>query len=372
MTEYSRFFGGPEGAVPEYNQTHDAEVYRLMFSYGVFDNVENELAVTETDPVSLGVKVDTGWAFVHGFWYHNDNALTKTLGVADPEHSRIDRIVLRLDSTTSFKISCEVKQGTPAASPSPPSLTQTDAIYEISLAQVLIEANVTSVSNSKITDERSFAASKGVVKLIENQTIAGVKTFSDGIKTDTINEETSGAGVTIDGIPIKSTLSSGITDKTRHINLTPAGAIVPATNGAEQTQVDGTNKSYYVLNYDKSTDEHAYWHFVVPEQYDGGNCVFDIWCKSAATSGAVIFVISTGDVADAATFDAALGTTITFDAKAVDGTAGDAFVASKTADPGWTAGRLATVKLTRDADNANDTAGADVSVLIIEIKFEVV
>jgi len=212
--ETSRFFGGPAGAIPEYNQTHDAEVYRLMFSYGVFDNVENKLAVTETDPLSLGVKVDTGWAFVHGFWYHNDSALTKSLGISDPTYTRIDRIILRLDSTTSFKISCEVKEGTPAPEPTPPDLTQTDAIYEISLAKVTIAANATSVSNANITDERSFAENKGlvnVVKLTGDQTIAGIKTFSSTPKMDAIAEKSGGHGVIIDGVLIKDNLvTSGI------------------------------------------------------------------------------------------------------------------------------------------------------------------
>jgi len=171
---------------------------------------------------------------------------------------------------------------------------------------------------------------------------------------------------------IDDLLSSGITDKTRHINLTPAGAIVPATNGAEQAQVNGTNFSYFVLNFDKATDEKAYWFFIVPEKYDGGNVVFNVWCKTTVTTGNVMWVIKTVDVADGATFDTALSTSITFSAKTVDGTAGDAFVASKTADPGWTAGRLAIVELSRDADNASDTADADVSMLMIEINYEVV
>lgn len=51
------------------------------------------------------------------------------------------------------------------------------------------------------------------------------------------------------------------------------------------------------------------------------------------------------------------------------GTAGDLFVASKTADPGWTAGNLATVKLSRDV--SEDDAAADISVLMIEIEWEV-
>jgi hypothetical protein len=216
--ETSRFFGGPAGAIPEYNQTHDAEVYRLMFSYGVFDNVENKLAVTETDPLSLGVKVDTGWAFVHGFWYHNDSALTKSLGAADPVNPRIDRIILRLDTVTNFKISCEVLEGTPAAEPTAPSLTQSGGIYEISLAQVLVGAGVTSVSNANITDERDFVATKplaGVVKTTGDQTIAGKKTFTDTLETDAIAEKTAAHGVTIDGINLKDDLdTSGIVAKT--------------------------------------------------------------------------------------------------------------------------------------------------------------
>lgn len=167
-------------------------------------------------------------------------------------------------------------------------------------------------------------------------------------------------------------LSEGITDKTRHINLTPAGAIVPATNGAEQAQVNGTNFSYFVLNFDKTTDEKAYWMFKVPEKYDGGNVVFNVLCKTSVTTGDVMWVIKTVDIADGATFDTALSTSIAFSAKTVDGTAGDAFVASKTADPSWTAGRYAIIELSRDADNASDTADADISVLMVDIEYEVV
>jgi len=164
------------------------------------------------------------------------------------------------------------------------------------------------------------------------------------------------------------TIGSGVYDKTRHINLTPTGAILSATNGAGLTQTDGTNKSYCTLNFDKDTDEKADWHFVVPDQYDGGNVVFNIWAKTTVTSGNVVWVITTADVADASTYDASLGTTITFDAKTVDGTAGDAFIATKTADPGWTAGRLATIRLVRDV--SEDNAAADILFLVMEIKWE--
>ncbi|MDD5435529.1 MAG: hypothetical protein PH343_08875, partial [Nitrospira sp.] len=174
MTFYSRFFGGPVGEEPEYNQNEFAEIFKTILSDGVFELL-NKLIVTETDPVSLGVKVDTGWAHIQGFFCHNDEAMIKTLGAADPVNSRIDRIILRLDTVTDFKISCEVLEGTPAAEPVAPTLTQTSSTYEISLAQVLIGAGVTSVSNANITDEREFVATKplaGVVKTTGDQTIA--------------------------------------------------------------------------------------------------------------------------------------------------------------------------------------------------------
>jgi len=169
--------------------------------------------------------------------------------------------------------------------------------------------------------------------------------------------------------PSFSELSSGQTDKTRQFNLLPAGAVIPATSGCGLTQTNGTNKSYWTLDFDTAADEYCFFHFTVPDQYDGGNVKFDIWCKSTATSGNVAFIITTADVLDSATYDASLATSIAFSAKTVDGSAGDAFVASATADPGWTAGRLAAMRLRRDT--ANDNAAADINVLMIEVEYEV-
>ena len=162
MTEYSRFFGGPVEAVPEYTQPEFAEVLEKIFTDGVFTDIDNELEVVETDPAALAVRVNTGEAWIQGFWYQNTAYLTKSLAVADPDNDRIDRIVLRLDTITNFKISIEVLEGTPGAEPTAPTLTQTASTYEISLAQVLVEATVTSIANAKITDEREYAAISGV------------------------------------------------------------------------------------------------------------------------------------------------------------------------------------------------------------------
>jgi len=176
LAEYSRFFGG--SPAPSYDQNDFSDVFKRFLSAGVFKDISYGLQVTATDPPTLGVSVKTGEAWINGFWYQNSASLTKTLQTADSSKPRIDRIVLRLDRLTNRKISCEVLTGTPATSPSAPSLTQSDNTYEISLAQVYVGAGVTYVTDSNITDERDYVKNQQGVMLFGDQTIAGVKTFS--------------------------------------------------------------------------------------------------------------------------------------------------------------------------------------------------
>lgn len=158
-------------------------------------------------------------------------------------------------------------------------------------------------------------------------------------------------------------------DKGRRAILTPAGAIVPSSGGGEQAQTDGTNFSYYTLNFDKATDEAAYWQLIVPDDYDGGNITVNIWYKTTVTSGAVVFNVQVLGREEGETFDAALGS-----AQAVTDTvpasAGNIGVCAPSAfSPGWSAGDLVIVKLLRDADNGSDTADADISVVMVEIDY---
>jgi len=197
MAIYSGFFGGPEGEEPEYTQPQFAAVLAKLFSNGIVKDFENEFAVSENDPISLSVIAKSGWGWIKGYWIHNTDDAIKTLGAADPDNPRIDRIVLRLDTTEGFEISIEVLEGTPAADPDPPELTQTAAIYEISLAQVLVGAAVTSVSNTNITDEREYAGVGGI-DLSLYVTLVGAEILTNKRITKRVGSVTSSASLTID------------------------------------------------------------------------------------------------------------------------------------------------------------------------------
>ena len=184
MAIYSGFFGSENEFL--YTQPQFAAVFAKLFSNGVTLDFEDEFDVVENDPVSLSVVVPSGWAWIEGFWIYNTEDVIKTLAAADPDNDRIDRIVLRLDRTTEFEISIEVLEGTPAADPDPPELTQTSDIYEILLKQVLVAEDATSVADEDITDEREFVVVPNTVDLVSAQTLTNKRNTKRAYSTTTL------------------------------------------------------------------------------------------------------------------------------------------------------------------------------------------
>jgi len=156
-------------------------------------------------------------------------------------------------------------------------------------------------------------------------------------------------------------------DKGRRMILSPAGAIVPESGGAEQAKTDGTNFSYYTLNFDKDADEEAYWECIVPDDYDGGNVVANIWYKSTVNAGTVSFDIAVLGREEGENFDNALGAaqTVTENVPATVNAIG--ICAPTNLAPGWAAGDLVVVKLLRDV--SDDNASADNSVVMVEVGY---
>lgn len=157
-------------------------------------------------------------------------------------------------------------------------------------------------------------------------------------------------------------------DKGRRVILTPAGAIVPTSGGAEQKQTEGTNFPYYTLNFDKDADESAFWEFIVPDDYDGETIAVNIWYKTTVNTGTVVFEVKVLGREEGEIFDAALGTGHSNPADTVPGTAGNIGICAPAAfSPAWTAGDLVILKLMRDV--SEDNAAADISVVMVEVAY---
>jgi hypothetical protein len=141
MAQIGRFIDGPL-----YGSQDFADFFTNFLSTGFFTGLETE--ATDT----MNVIVTPGSAFVEGYEYRNTNDLTLQMPTAEPSTDRIDRIVIRLDRTpdASEHVTAMVRRGTEE----PPDLMRNESVYEISLAQITVEAGKSYIEQYQITDER--------------------------------------------------------------------------------------------------------------------------------------------------------------------------------------------------------------------------
>ncbi len=110
---------------------------------------------------TMQVQVATGAATVRGILYEATATTVLAISTADPTNPRIDRVVITVippGNTDEGKATLSVLTGTPSPSPSPPALTQGSTSWQISLAQVRVNAGVTAITAGNLTDERPFTA----------------------------------------------------------------------------------------------------------------------------------------------------------------------------------------------------------------------
>lgn len=106
-------------------------------------------AVTPNDPEDMAVNVATGEALMTAGRF-TPAGVELTIPAADATHPRIDLICLADDGVLEGPSENALLKGTPQATPTVPT---TPAGY-IKLAEVLVQANATSISNANITDTR--------------------------------------------------------------------------------------------------------------------------------------------------------------------------------------------------------------------------
>lgn len=135
-----------------------------LLATGVIKGQLNEMLVY-ADSTGMQCKVKTGSAYIQGFFYKNDpTEVVLAIATANSSNPRIDRIVLQMDKSANSVV-LAVLQGVPAVSPVAPALTQNNTRWEISLAQVLVGASVSTIAAGNVTDERNFAKNANAIQV---------------------------------------------------------------------------------------------------------------------------------------------------------------------------------------------------------------
>lgn len=157
--EKSGFFNSTSGD-RMYNAADFAGYFAKLVSNGIFYASADNLRVTPGGGLSVNVLAGVMW--INGYAYENTEERKLTLAAADGVNPRIDRVVVRWDAVER-KISAMVLTGTAAASPTAPSLTRSDNIYELALADIAVAAGAVSLAAGDITDRRLDTALCGTV-----------------------------------------------------------------------------------------------------------------------------------------------------------------------------------------------------------------
>jgi hypothetical protein len=152
----SGYVGGQIGGLIWADTIND---FMTTAGIGVVPGYLNGLAGSSAG-INMNVTVASGMAVLKdGIAYLFESAQSVTMDTADGTNPRIDRIVLRLvreGQAQEGKVTLEKITGSPAASPTAPSITQSSSTWDLSICQVRVNAGVSSIAADKITDERTY------------------------------------------------------------------------------------------------------------------------------------------------------------------------------------------------------------------------
>ncbi len=130
------------GAAHDYNSG-------VFWGSDTLDLSKRGLDVEAQSPVAAAVNVRPGSALVNGALYINDAVKALSIAANASGNPRIDSIIVRKD-VAAQTCRAVVKQGTPAASPVAPTLTQSAAVWETPLADITVANGFATLAQSTI------------------------------------------------------------------------------------------------------------------------------------------------------------------------------------------------------------------------------
>lgn len=164
MAELYKFFNSTVDDPRKYGAGDFAEYLGTILSTGLLHIDKIPGLKVHVEPGTLQTYVTTGKAIMRGHLYENTTSKYLAHFIPEPQHDRIDRIVLRLDLRSAQRnILLHVKEGAPANVPVPPELQRDDFIHELSLAQIRVRANTSTLLPGDLIDERLDESLCGIV-----------------------------------------------------------------------------------------------------------------------------------------------------------------------------------------------------------------
>lgn len=144
-------YGPFKGVENAWDDDDFARFLAHLVGNGVYPNPSTGLQVIQNENMTVVVKPGAAW--INGRFLYSDGDIVLNFDNADGVLKRIDRVIIRLNHVER-KIEIAIKKGTFASSPVALALQRDADMYELALADVLINNGATAITQANITDQR--------------------------------------------------------------------------------------------------------------------------------------------------------------------------------------------------------------------------
>lgn len=132
-----------------YNAEQMSSIFNGIITDGVFASIGGSLMPIAGTGMQVVVK--TGKCWFNSTWTLNDALLPLDIPAADVSLTRIDAVVVEINSAVSTRANTiKIIKGTPSANPAKPTLANTETLHQYALGYITIGAGVTSITADKI------------------------------------------------------------------------------------------------------------------------------------------------------------------------------------------------------------------------------
>lgn len=222
-----------------YTDTETRQAHRALFlrdteATAFLLNTGNLLAVTA--PAANTIRVNTGAAVVDGYVYLNDASVDLSVANASAGQTRRDRVVLRAEYTTTFRVRLAIKQGTSGAVP---ALTQTrGSTWEMALAWYDVnDAGAISNLTSEIADASYAHFGTRVSAAMLDAAAVATAALADGA----LSADAAGRAKLAAGFFNQAT----VTDKFAADSILPSRIADGAGSGLDADTLDGASSAAF-------------------------------------------------------------------------------------------------------------------------------
>lgn len=165
-----------------YNAEDVTSYLDLLVGNGVFPNPSTMLQVRASSGMNVIVGAGAGW--INGHKLINTADLTLTLDASDVLLNRIDLVIFYVDFTQRT-MGIGIKKGTSAATPVAPTLQRDTSRYEMCLARITVDKQITAITSAMITDTRGNSNVCGYVQGLVQQadTTTLFESWQNGFET---------------------------------------------------------------------------------------------------------------------------------------------------------------------------------------------